>query len=355
MLKLRATILASLLTLLACTPLVADERTFESIPKIDAHAHMYAPLPELAALLERLNFKVINICDGGNDPDLFVKKRDWVQAQHEKWPLRYAFCPSFDLTHRYDTDYTKQVTDYFDEAFASGAVMIKLYKEVGLEIKDPAGNFVMPDDPIFDPIYDYLATHGRPLLAHLAEPRAAWLPLDPESVHYGYYSRHPEWHFYQRTDIPDWERIIDARSHVLEKHPTLTLIGAHLGSMAYDVALLGEYLDKYPNFYVDIAARTGDLSRQPSEKVREFFVTYQDRVLYGSDIEYDVSEDGTYSEKAVAKMVAGAEKHYRMTWQYYAGAGSVTIKDRETECLNLPQEVVDKFFYGNAKRLIPGL
>lgn len=347
-------VLSSLIVVLtAAAP--AEPMAIESIPKIDAHTHMYAPMPALTAMLARLDFKVINICDGGNDPELFVKKRGWVQAQHEAHPERFEFSPSFDLTRRDDPDYSQQVTAYFGEAFAAGAVMIKIYKEVGLEIKDPSGAYILPDDGRFDPIYDYLAKHRRPLLAHLAEPRAAWLPLDPESVHYGYYSRHPEWHFYQRTDVPSWEAIIDARSRLLEKHPDLTLIGAHLGSMAYDVELLGRYLDTYPNFHVDVAARDADLSRQPAEKVRAFFVNYQDRVLYGSDLEIDLPEDGRYSEAETARIVAGAEKHYRMTWQYYTGEGTVTMKGKEVECLNLPRAVVEKFYYGNAKRLIPGL
>lgn len=327
----------------------------ETIPKIDAHAHMYAPMPEMAAMLERLNFRVINICDGGNDPVLFTNKRRWVQAQHAQWPARFAYAPAFDLTHRSDPDYAAQVTADFDEVFAAGAVMIKLYKEVGLEIKDSLGNYIMPDDTMFDPVYDYLAKRHRPLLAHLAEPRAAWLPLDPESVHYGYYSRHPEWHFYGRTDVPSWEAIIDARSRVLEKHPDLTLIGAHLGSMAYDVELLGRYLDKYPNFFVDVAARDADLSRQPTEKVRAFFIKYQDRVLYGSDIEVEVPATGDYSVAEAERVVANAESHYRMTWHYYAGEGTVTIKGKDVECLNLPPDVIEKFYRGNALRLIAGL
>ena len=326
-----------------------------AIPKIDAHAHIYAPMPELAAMLERLNMRAINICDGATDPDLLAKKRGWVQAQQERWPERFAFCPTFDLTHRTDPDYGAQVAAYFDEAFAAGAVMIKIYKEVGLEIKDAAGQYIMPDDPIFDPVYAWLAEHKRPLLAHLAEPRAAWLPLDPESVHYRYYSRHPEWHFYGRTDVPSWEAIIESRSRLLEKHPDLIMIGAHLGSMAYDVELLGRYLDRYPNFHVDIAARDGDLSRQPPERVRDFFVTYQDRVLYGSDIEISVTDGGARTDDEIARIVENAENHYRNTWQYYAGTGTVTLAGRAVECLSLPPDVVEKFYYANAVRLMPGL
>jgi len=333
----------------------AEPLALESIPKIDVHAHMYAPVPGLAELLERLDFLVVSNCDGGNDANMMADKGRWIRAQHETWPARFAYAPAFDLTQRDDPDYAAQVTRYFDEVFAAGAVMIKLYKEVGLEIKDAQGRFIMPDDARFDPIYDYLAKHGRPLMAHLAEPRAAWLPLDPESVHYGYYSRHPEWHFYGRDDVPSWEAIIDARSRVLEKHPYLTVLGAHLGSMAYDVDVLGAYLDKFPNFYVDNAARTGDLSRQPSDKVRAFIIKYQDRLLFGSDIELFLPESGVYDPAESKRTLENVEKHYRMTWQYFAGEGTVEIKGKSVECLNLPPAVLEKFYYQNAVGLIPGL
>ena len=283
--KFRSSVVFVMISALNISAGVAIPQTpdLESMPKVDAHAHMYAPVPELAALLERLNFLVLSNCDGGNDATMMADKGRWIQTQHETWPARYAYAPAFDLTHRDDPDYAAQVTRYFDEIFASGAVVIKIYKEVGLEIKDGQGQYIMPDDARFDPIYAYLAKQGRPLMAHLAEPRAAWLPLDPESVHYGYYSRHPEWHFYQRTDVPSWEAIIEARSRVLEKHPDLLMIGAHLGSMEFDVELLGRYLDQYPNFHVDVAARDGDLSRQPVNRVREFFVKYQ-RMKAGDDL-----------------------------------------------------------------------
>jgi predicted TIM-barrel fold metal-dependent hydrolase len=247
------------------------------------------------------------------------------------------------------------VTSYLDGAIRQGAVMIKIYKEVGLELKTPGGEWVMPDDPVFDPIYAHIAKSGRPMLSHFAEPLAAWLPLDPESVHYGYYSRHPEWHFHQRSDVPAHEAIIAARSRVLERHPDLVMIGAHLGSLEHDVKVLGAYLDRHPNFHVDIAARSADLTRQPREAVRDFFIRYQDRVLYGSDIGIDPPESGTRSEGEVAAILESVEAHYRRDWRYFAGEGTVEIKGKAIECLALPRDVLEKFYQRNAERLIPGL
>lgn len=328
---------------------------FDAMPKIDAHAHVYVDMPEFNAMLARCNVRVINICDGGNDPALLKAKRAWVQALHENHPTRYFFCPTFDLTRRNESGYVEDVIQYLDDAFAQGAVMVKIYKEVGLELKTPDGAWLMPDDPVFDPIYEHMAKSGKPMLAHFAEPLAAWLPLDQESVHYNYYARHPEWHFYTQKDIPSHETVIAARSRVLKRHPDLVMIGAHLGSLEHDVKVLGAYLDQYPNFHVDIAARSADLSRQPAKDVRDFFLKYQDRILYGSDIGVDLPESGTRSPEETAKIAGNAEGHYRRDWTYFSGAGTVEVKGKSVECLALPREVLEKFYYKNAERLIPGL
>lgn len=328
---------------------------YEAMPKIDAHAHVYVDVPEFNAMLNRNGFRIINICDGGNDPVMLNSKRGWVQGLHEAHPEYFDFCPTFDLTKRNQAGYAREVIGNLDEAFSQGAVMVKIYKEVGLELKKPDGTWLMPDDPVFDPIYAHLAKTGRPMLSHFAEPLAAWRPLDPESVHYSYYARHPEWHFYTQPDIPAHETVIAARSRVLEKHPNLIMIGAHLGSLEHDVKVLGDYLDRYPNFYVDIAARSADLSRQPKAAVRAFFTRYQDRVLYGSDIGVDLPESGVYTAAEREKISASAEAHYRRDWAYFSGGGTVEVKGKAVECLALPREVLEKFYFRNAERLIPGL
>ncbi len=121
-------------------------------------------------------------------------------------------------------------------------------------------------------MYAHLVSRRKPLLAHLAEPREAWLPLDPKSVHYGYYSQNPQWHLYGKPEYPSHARLMDARDHILSKHPGLVMIGAHIGSLEYDVDEVAKRLDTYPNFHVEVSARTRDLTRQPSAKVRAFFL-----------------------------------------------------------------------------------
>ena len=367
-LRMKKAVIAVLMvsTFLACfffyagSPASAEDAAVEppdyrSFLKIDAHAHIFADLPAYVKMLRRNNIKNINICTGGTDSDMVKLQQGIAEKIQAAYPDSFRFASTFDLNGIGEDDYSARTDQWLTSCVDSGAIMFKIWKEVGMEIKDENGDFIMPDNQMFDPIYRRMAQLGQPLLGHLAEPVEAWRPLDPEGVHYNYYKENPEWHFYNKEGVPSWEAIIKARDNVLEKHRSLTFIGAHLGSMAFDVDEVAGRLDRYPNFYVDVAARTKDLSRQPREKVREFFIKYQDRILYGVDLVIRPDAAEKMSEEEIENLVSGIEAGYRADWDYYAGSGPMKFFGREVEGLNLPAEVLEKFYFRNARRIIPRL
>jgi predicted TIM-barrel fold metal-dependent hydrolase len=329
---------------------------FEEVRKIDVHSHIFEDVPEVVEMMDRTRMRIVNVCVRGTDPERLRRTEALAEQQQARYGRsRFPFASTFDLTRREEPDYVEQVKRWLDASFEKGAVMVKVWKEVGMEIKDRRGRFILPDDPLFDPIYAFLAERGKPLLAHLAEPREAWLPLDPESVHYGYYSKNPEWHLYGRAGFPSHEEIVASRDRVLERHPRLTVVGAHLGSLEHDVDELARRLDRYPNFSVDCSARTADLTRQPHEKVRAFLLRYQDRVLYGLDRTRapDPQRESSAEERlAFARALEGS---YRQDFRYYAGEGDMEYRGKTVRCLGLPREALEKLYHGNAERLIPGL
>ena len=329
---------------------------FEKILKIDVHSHIFDDVPEVVEMMDRNRLRIINVCVRGTDLEL----TRMAQAIAERLQARYGrhrfpFASTFDLTRRDDPDYVEQVKSWFDASFEAGAVMVKIWKEVGMDIRDRNGRFILPDDPLFDAIYAFLADRGKPLLAHLAEPLAAWLPLDPDNVHYGYYSKNPEWHLFGRDEFPSHAELIASRDRILERHPNLVVIGAHLGSLEHDVDEVARRLDRYPNFYVECSARTADLTRQPSDKVRDFFLRYRDRILYGLDRTREPTPEGEGSAEERLNFARSLEQSYRLDYRYYAGAGEMEYRGKTVECLNLPTEVLEKFYHGNALRVIPGL
>jgi predicted TIM-barrel fold metal-dependent hydrolase len=251
-------------------------------------------------------------------------------------------------------DYAERAVAELEEDVARGAIACKVWKNVGMAIRKPSGEFLMVDDPLFDPIFDYLTRNGVPALMHIGEPLACWQPLDESRPHYGYYSGHPEWHLYGKPEYPSHADIIAARDRMLARHPRLRVIGAHLGSLEYDVAELAERLDRYPNFAVDTSARMDDLAVQDPGTVREFLTAYADRVLFGTDIVCRAPLSGMDDGKRTAQLEY-MESAYRREFAYFETGQPLTVCGREVRGLGLPAAVLDRLYHGNAAAWYPGV
>ena len=325
---------------------------YEQIHKIDVHAHLFENLSQLAAMLRSNNVSIINVCNRGRDGHLENMHRIAVEM-FKSHPDLFPFASCFDLTRIELPTYTNEVIAWLDRTFRDGAVMTKLWKEVGVELRRQDGSFVLPDDPIFDPVYQFLSARRKPLIAHIADPIDGWLPLDPNTPHYSYFRNNPQFHLHGKPEYPTHAALIAARDHILQKHPRLIVIGAHLGSLEHDLDQLAVRLDRYPNFYVDCAARTRDLTRLPPEKVRAFFAKYQDRILYGVDMTWKpFLRDTPPTDEQRAAFVKTLEARYRADYAFYAGSGQVQYDGRPVEALALPAKTLHKFYHQNAERLI---
>jgi predicted TIM-barrel fold metal-dependent hydrolase len=336
-----------------CAARAADEPAppYEKILKIDVHSHIFEDIPALNDFFRQINLRTINICVPGSDGHLEEMHRIAVDL-YRKHPTLYPFTSTFDVLGRNDPRYTDKVIAWLDGTFANGAVATKIWKEVGIDIKDRNGRFILPDDPLFDPIYAHLAKRGKPLHAHLAEPIDAWLPLDPNSSHYNYYSQNPEWHMYGKPEFPSHAAIIAARDNIMKKHPNLVVVGAHLGSLEHDLEGIAERLERYPNFNIEVAARTRNLTRHPSEKVRALFLKYPDRIMYGVDATWKpfvAKQPPTEAQRQ--GHINRLKLQYKADYDYYAGSGEMTYNNRKVQALNLPRSVLEKFYHGNAERI----
>ena len=153
--------------------------------------------------------------------------------------------------------------------------------------------------------------------------------------------------------MPSRDQILAARDHVLELFPKLRVIGAHLGSMEYDLKVLGDHFDRYPNFAVDTAARMYDLTYFDGASVREFITKYQDRLIFGLDIGWRQPADVTPAVLAeVDQMLRDA---YQREYDYYGGTEMVTVNIRTVQGIGLPESVQRKLFHDNAKVWYPQL
>ncbi len=321
---------------------------------IDAHIHVNGDHSDCLALLDQLDMKWLNVCVAHDSSGTWRQAAATYARLAQDHPRHYAWCTTFDPPAGEDPDYADRVIAGLAQDFKAGAVACKFWKNIGMDLRKPDGEFLMIDDPIFAPIYTYLAAEGKPALMHIAEPLECWQPLDENGVHYGYYSQHPEWHMYNKQGYPSHQALMDARDHVLAQFPNLRVIGAHLGSLEYDVAELAKRLDHYPNFAVDTSARMADLAHQPSPVVRRFFLEYPDRILFGTDVVHSRSMIQMPDAEREA-YVQSLARRYETAFAYYAGDDSVCIRGRDVQGLGLPEDVLEKFYHANAERWYPGV
>ncbi len=329
---------------------------YPPFPRIDAHVHVYDPSPEYHDLLKRLNLRVLNLC---------VVDRHDNRMYHEALPQhesalrlarttegRAAWTAALDPKDWESPGYAERWIAVLDEAFKQGAAGVKIYKDIGMELKSRNGQYLLPDHPVFQPIFAFMAARGKTLFAHLAEPIEAWQPESAwtsGSPHGGYLRGHRAYHVYHHPDRPSKAAILAARDRILERNPKLRVVGVHLGSMEDDVDEIARRFDLHPNFAVDTGGRVPDLMFQPSEKVKRFLVKYQDRVLYGTDLGWMPWHDAA---KISNKMTAT----YARDWKYFSTNETLkTWDNRNTSGLALPLPVLRKLYYENAVRWVPGI
>jgi hypothetical protein len=328
-----------------------DLSGFSALAPIDAHAHAFVNDPAFAAMLTRLNLRILNICvvsRHGRGYDEAAKPNQTAREILHSTGGRAAWCSTFDPQDFEKPGFAERTVQILNETFADGAIAVKIWKTIGMELQKRNGSYLMADDPVFGPIYADIAAHNRTLFAHLADPTYCWQPPDPASPDYDYFNHHPEWYMFRHPERPSKEAILAARDRLLANNPKLRVVGCHLGSMELDVDEMARRFDRYPNFAVDTAARVQYLTMQSPEKVTAFFTKYQDRVLYGTD---NGLQPGTDPASALQRW----EERYLWDWKYFATHEWVEYKGKKYRGLALPQPILRKLYHDNAVRWVPGI
>jgi predicted TIM-barrel fold metal-dependent hydrolase len=276
----------------------------------------------------------------------------------KKYPTEFDFLGTIDLATFGSATFADETVARIKKCVDAGAKGIKIWKNIGMELKDASGNYVMADDFAFAPIFAYLENAGITLAAHLGEPRNCWLPYEKITMYndLNYYRKHPQYYMYAHPEAPSYERQIEARDHILATYPRLVFVGAHIGSLEWSLDEVARRFDRYPNFHVDLAARLGHVqlhTLRNREKVRDFFIAYQDRILFGTDWSFEKSDIKDFQARS-RSMYDG----WNNQWRFFATDETVpaerfNIADapESIEGLRLPRKVVDKIFHENARRV----
>jgi predicted TIM-barrel fold metal-dependent hydrolase len=332
--------------LLSCSTPVKyySANDFAKIPKIDAHLHY---LTTSGRFIEFATTQLFSIVSPNVDNEVPIDVQwDISRTILKGFPRGIAFLVTFEADSFASPGFSARVISRIEESMRQGASGVKIWKNIGMEIRDSNGRYVLADHPAFAPIFKYLEEKKIPLLAHLGEPRDCWLP-EGEMTDYGdkiYYKNNPQYHMFLHPEMPSYDEQIHARDHLLELYPGLIFVGAHLGSLEWNIDELALRFDRYPNFVVDMAARIGHLqnqSKEDLEHVREFMIKYQDRILYATDTE-------VYDAMMVDfnQAVQNIRKGWMNDWIYLATDSTIN----GVTGLKLPAAVVDKIYCKNAER-----
>ena len=323
---------------------------FASVRKFDAHVHANAADTSLLQQARADNFEVLSINVDYPDFPSVDRQHAIALAQAKQDPAHFHWAATFSMKGYGSEGWLQQVDAGLDRAVAEGARAVKVWKNIGMVEKDAQGRLIMLDDAGLAPVAEHVRALGVPLIAHQGEPYNCWLPLDQMTTNNDreYFAKHPQYHMYLHPEQPSHADLMAARDRFVAAHPQLRVVGAHMASLEYDVDRLAEFLERFPNATVDLAARMSQVqyqSNQDREKVRDFFIRYQDRLLYGTDLTQSPDADPAQVKREVHAV-------WQSDWRYLATDESQRVEMLEADVagLALPRAVIDKVYYGNAAR-----
>ncbi|MCM4168091.1 hypothetical protein KCTC52924_03644 [Arenibacter antarcticus] len=324
---------------------------FKKVAKIDAHVHIDTNRPEFIqqAIDDNFQLLTVNWDDPNETADMEVQQKFSIR-QVKAFPENVAYATTFSVRDFNEPHWLERTIAYLKNSLAHGAIAVKIYKVIGMDLKDKNGEWVMIDDPKFHPILDFIQSNNITVIGHLGEPKNCWLPLDEMTVNgdRNYFRKNPEYHMFLHPEAPSYEDQIRARDNMLRKHPNLKFVGAHLGSLEWSVDELSKRLDEFPNMAVDMAARISQLQYQTMtnrQKVRDFMIKYQDRLIYGTDLSVEPSSDPGALKKQM-------HATWRNDWGFFVSDGDLTVPDFEGtfKGLKLPKQVIEKIYFSNANK-----
>jgi uncharacterized protein len=240
-----------------------------------------------------------------------------------------------------------------------GVQGVKIWKNLGMHYRDTDGKLLRIDDPRLDAFWKKCGELGVPVLIHTADPKEYWYPK-------GYNTYQYEWEqtakYFNHAEVPKWEDLMAQRDNIVKKHPKTKFIGAHFASMSNDFDELAKTLERYPNLSVECGARLRFMYRYNPKAVRDFFIKYQDRILFGTD-NYMIKDPKLVDNADALRQWQDRDAAFYSRYLEYFETDHLGILEpygtyrdwMRLSGVKLPAEVLEKFYHGNAEKLIPGV
>ncbi len=327
------------------TPTTVVERP--RFPVIDAHNHLgqfgggwdkRSPA-ELFAALDAAGVQAYVDLDGGWGEAILQNRLERFKAAA---PERYFVFGGVDWAAwpEHGDRFGEWAAERLRAQAAWGADGLKIWKPFGLHVRDQRGQLVAVDDERLDPLWATAGELGLPVLVHVADPVAFFLPLDEHNERWEELHAHPDWQF-PSPPFPPFLSIVEAFARLVERHPATTFIGAHVGCYAENLAWVSALLERCPNFFIDFSARIAELGRQPYS-ARRFFLRHADRILFGTDAGPNLERYRIYY-----RFLESDDEYFSYDNNEPPGQGRWRIYG-----LHLPDEVLAQVYHRNAERVI---
>jgi predicted TIM-barrel fold metal-dependent hydrolase len=330
-------------------------------PRIDVHTHISPDgIGRAVHLMDEWGIDgVVNLSGMHPGPPRQALETQLAAAAQSGGRIAVFTTPDFRLV-RLRKDYGEAMAAQLEEAHRLGAIGLKITKGLGLGYPAPDGRRLLAiDDHGLDPMFEKAGALGMPVAIHIGDPKAFWKPADPNNERWDELQAHPEWSF-AGPEIPPWQALYDAFERLVARHPKTTFIGVHFGNDPEDPPNVARMLDKHPNFFIDTAARVPEIGRHPADKMRAFFIKYQDRILFGTDTGIGADDDQMMygSTGATVPTRADEVRFFTSTWRYFETAdrqfeSPTPIQGRwKIDGIGLPEAVLRKIYFENAARIL---
>lgn len=317
-------------------------------PVIDAHNHLGGafgggwdkrPLSELIDLLDEADVRLYVDLDGGWGEQILDEH---LRLFKEPAPDRFRVFGGVDWSKwpEHGDRFGEWAAQRLVAQAGRGAQGLKIWKPFGLQVTDQHGQRVALDDPRLDPLWATAGELKLPVLIHVADPVAFFDPLDNHNERWEELVGSPDWQF-TSPPYPPFMQIMTELAALVSRHPQTWFIGAHVGCYAENLGWVAALLDRCPNFFIDFSARIGELGRQPYS-ARRFFVQYAERILFGTD-----SSPNLDAFRLYYRFLETDDEYFSYDGRIVPGQGRWYIYG-----LHLPDDVLEKVYFRNAKRVL---
>jgi predicted TIM-barrel fold metal-dependent hydrolase len=304
-------------------------------PVIDVHSHNYAPsdadVERWVKTMDAVGLEKTIILSGNT-----LSKFDEVFAKYHRYPGRFEIWCGFDYTGFDRPGYGPAAVAELERCHRAGANGVGELSDKGRGLgatTDITGLHI--DDPRLDPLLEKCADLHMPVNIHVGEDQWMYEPMDQhnDGLMNGW-----KWKVALDPGVLGHDEVVSTLERAVQRHTRTTFIACHLANCCADLNRLGGMLDRYPNLYADIGARYAELAPIP-RFVAKFFERYQDRLLYGTDVN---PEPEMY--RVTFRLLETEDEHFYPVWfnKYHW----------PLHAFGLPDEVLRKLYRDNALRLL---